>query len=239
MIRLKRMLHLRDAARHFVKEEELVGELFRSLPELESFSFIKVSEYDDNNYYDNSSVLSVNSCAAEENGFRLPGQSFPSSSCLEHIEQVVQVISKNFGYDDEVLVTRTGMYSPWIDGTMVSDPRPDLIYFSSMLSGSRLPDYFFFDNDPIYALYHAEDHGRFAPETEFRIFARPDCVYFAHMYAKYIIKGRLPSQIENFYILRDEPSEREELKKYLEFVNETKNAKTVGVLSEVCQSRHS
>lgn len=104
---------------------------------------------------------------------------------------------------------------------MTSDQK----YFAAALAGKKLHDSFFLkvsdrERAATLAIYHALDHGRFKTGTEFKLFARRGLLAKGILYARYVIKGRLPEEVENFFILDSNECEKDCLRAYIaEFVS--------------------
>ena len=243
MILFQKLRDIKTAAEKLVSSDEMVTALFGDLPELQNFSFSKIQEYDDNNYFTDVHVTGINGhpygydgyeddYAAEKSQLPKIGQ-----EDARLVELLVEMISN--GYDlsgDDYKIFREDYKDvPTKDERMKKgrDSAP-LTYLHSHLSGKKLSNTFFIKNDPKWAIYYAMDNGRFDRKTEFRIFAKQGRMWHALQYAQEVIKGRLPSEIENFYVLQNNEGDREHLKKYLEWVNGQKK-EHLEVLPEVHQ----
>lgn len=227
MIRYRKLRDLKSWSENLVSNSSLVSILFQEIPELQEFTFVKNQEYDDNNYYDNIGVTSVN-------GHLWDGDDYEEDSSLpkidrekvQWIEDVVSYISENYASGDDDLTIRREDYIS--DGLREEDAVAHK-YFLAHLSGLKLPESFFLkaiSKKPIvaaglkWAVYHSLDHGRFSPETEFKLFARHDGMYWALEYAR-AVKGRLPDDVENFFLLNAGEDDKEALQEYiLEFRSE-------------------
>lgn len=239
MIHYRRLRDLKRAMNNIVADDMLIVTLFESIPELQEFTFIRNQEYDDNNYYDDIRLTSVNGHAYEHDGYsdddeytrRQEPSNLPKISTRKTywIEDVVELVADNYDYDETERVFRREEfkredYSAAVGGTgknKASDKHKiaERRYFVAHLAGATLPDSFFLKNDLKYALYYALDHGRFKKETEFKLFARKGELHNALEYARHVIKGRLPAEVENCFMLEADEQDRSELQQYIdEFV---------------------
>jgi hypothetical protein len=238
MILFQKLHDIKVAAEKLVSSDELVVALFRDLPELQHFSFSKIQEYDDNNYFTDVHVTEINGHPYGYDGYEDEDEESQLPKINQEdarlVENLVQMISD--GYDlsgDDYRIYRED-YKDAPKRKKGRDAAP-LTYLHSYLSGKKLSNTFFITNDPKWAIYYAMDNGRFDGKTEFRIFSKKGRMWDALQYAQEVIKGRLPSEIENFYILENHEDDRENLKKYLEWVNGQETEKPVEVLPEVHQ----
>ena len=220
MIRYRKLRDLKAAMRHVVDRDDLIVELFRSMPELQCFGFTKSQEYDDNNYYDHTRLTSINGHLysngyEDEEGFPENHEVSNLPKIADHkvhwIEDLVDWIEDVYERDDEELVFKREHYETSKPRRLDREQR----YFSAYLTKKKLPDSFFVKSDPKYALYHALDHGRFKPEVEYKIFAKHGEMENALEYARHIIKGRLPEAVENFYFLDCSDEDKECFQEYL------------------------
>lgn len=243
MIRYRKLRDLKTAMTNLVCDDMLVVTLFEDIPELQEFTFIRNQEYDDNNYYDNTRLTSVNghSHPFEDDDYgdevgtveyaREPSNlpKIPENK-IRWIADAVAFVAEKYDYcEDEHTFKREDFkrenYSAADGGTgkikgLDKCKIAERTYFVAHLAGKKLPDSFFLKNDLKYALYYGLDHGRFKPETESKLFARRGELHRALDYARHVIKGRLPADVENFFILDANEDDADELKEYVgEFVN--------------------
>lgn len=233
MIQLEKLRDLKRASQGVISADETVAKLFENLPELKHFKFCKFQEYDDNNYFDNIRTTEINGHSLGYYGYDEEGEEghsdLPKIQEIHLVETVVDMIAENYDRTDETEIVREDY-----EGFQKSADSPDMTYLASYLSGSTLAKSFFIKNDPKWAVYYALDHGRFDERAEFKIFARKEEMHMAFEYAKHVIKGRLPSSVENFFILDCDEYDRVFLEQYLEFVkNVGENEDSLAVLSEV------
>jgi hypothetical protein len=223
---------------NLVVDDILVVTIFESIPELQEFTFIRNQEYDDNNYYDNTRLTSVNGHSYGYEGYEDEDTEYCESpsrepsvlpqvpeSKVSWIEDVVSLVAEKYDYgEDDITFKREDFkrenYVIHDGGTSkkkghVSKERfADRKYFIAHLAGKKLPDSFFLNINLKYALYYALDHGRFKKETEFSLFARRGEMQNALEYAR-IIKCRLPEEVENFFILDASEDDQSELQDYV------------------------
>jgi hypothetical protein len=236
MIRYRKLRDLKSTMENIVVDDILVVTLFEGIPELQEFTFIRNQEYDDNNYYDNTRVASVNGHSYGYEGYEEDAEC--SESCrdpstlpqipenkVSWVEDVVGLVADKYDYGEEDITFKREdfkreNYVIHDGGTSkkkghVSKERfAERKYFIAHLAGKKLPDSFFLKIDLKYALYYALDHGRFKSETEFRLFARRGEMENALEYAR-IIKCRLPEEVENFFILDASEDDQSKLQDYV------------------------
>jgi len=244
MIRYRKLRDLKTAMNNLVLDDMLVVTLFEDLPELQEFTFERNQEYDDNNYYDNTRVTSVNGHSYGYEGYEDGDSEYCSSpsrepsnlpsiaeSKVHWIEDVVEFVAEKYDRQEEDYTFRREDfrredYNVHDGGTskkkghITRENTAERKYFIAHLAGKKLPDSFFLKNNLKYALYHALEHGRFKKETEYGIFARRGELHNALDYARHVIKGRLPEEVENFFILDASEEDKAELQQYVEeFMN--------------------
>jgi hypothetical protein len=218
MIHFSRALDIKRAGSRLIREGELATLLFKSIPELMHFSFVKTQEYDDNNYFDSTRLTEVNGHPYSYDGYddeedEETTSDLPRIENVHMVEHVMDMIAEDRYHSDEEVVVKREDYEESEDE---EERSPEKTYLASYLSGTELPVSFFLENDPKWAVYYALDHGRFDEEAEFKILARPGEMHLALEYARHVIRGRLPHEVENFYILADEEDDRRSLKTYVE-----------------------
>ena len=237
MLNFSKFSDLRRVFENTVTKEDLIVALFEDVPELETFTFSVTNEYDDSNYSDYSRLKKINGLRIDydnnyegDEGFGddgeedmsnggLPpvGEKISDIRVISAIREIVDRVGASFGYDDSHVVTRDS-FRP---RRLSKSDKAEREYAISYLTGKELDDAFFLKNDPKWALYYADDHGRFDEEAEFKIFAKKGRMQEAYEYARRVIKGALPDAVENFFILStsSKHEDHEYLKKYLEFKN--------------------
>jgi hypothetical protein len=217
------MYDIRRTLENFVSNDDLIRAVFDDVPELQEISFSVTNEYDDNNYSDyvrltalNGWRLDYDDTYEEEQDSDLP--KIEDMNVVGNIRDLIEIVGKEFGYNEDQTIDRAYAMRHKSGPKKRSD-KAEAKYIMSHLMGKKLPENFFVRTTPKWALYHALEHGRFKPETEFKIFAREGYMLDALRYAREIVKGLLDEKIENFFILNSQPDSEdyEHLKKYLEF----------------------
>lgn len=225
MIHFEKVREIKDACRRVVNNNDLLVSLFESMPDLHHFRFMKTQEYDDNNYFDDIKVTEINGHSYGYEGYdedyegiypRLDKHEIKTSDlpkvCPIHVEHAVQEISSAYDYSDNDVEVRREDYQR-------SEPEDvvEKTYLGSYLSGSKIrPSFFFKKKRTKWATYYALDHGRFGEDDEFKIFAKKGEMYYALEYARHVIKGRLPSAVENFFVLDPDDVDDSHIKQYVE-----------------------
>lgn len=230
MIHFEKIRDIKHASERLVENHELVIALFESLPDLQHFKFVKTKEYDDNNYFDDISLVEIN---GHHFGYEGYDEEDEETSTLPKVEEthlvksVVSYISKDYDFSDrEIVILRENFKAENFKERNSAEKK----YLKSYLSGLTLPKSFFLKNDVKWAVYYALDHGRFDEEAEFRIFSRKGYMIYALEYARHVIKGRLPSSLENFFILDPDEHDSKALKKYVsEFGGRNEEARLAAV----------
>ena len=228
MIHYQKLRDLKHAMKNVARNEDLLVELFRGMPELQCFGIVKCQEYDDNNYYDSTRLTSVNGHSYGYEGYEDEDEDYCVSPSLEPsnlpkvsekkihwIEDAVCWIEDELERDEEEVFFKREDYSSGLNTRDVLLRDDERRYFAAYMAGKKLPDSFFVKIDPKYAVYHALDHGRFKPEMEFKIFAKHGEMRKAVEYARHVIKGRLPEAVENFYFLDPAEEDKQHLQEYI------------------------
>jgi hypothetical protein len=225
MLRFDKLFDIRRTLENVVSNDDLIRAVFEDIPELQEISFGVTNEYDDNNYSDYVRLTAVNGWVIDyEDEYEDGDEQTSDMPKIEDMNKVgtirdlVQMVGKEFGYNEDHKIDRAyAMRHKNVKKKKTE--KAEMKYIMSHFMGKRLPENFFVRVNPKWALYHALDHGRFKPETEFKIFAREGYMRDALRYAQEIVKGPLDEKIENFFILNSEPDSQdyENLKKYLEF----------------------
>jgi hypothetical protein len=223
MLHFNKFYDIRRILENVVSGDDLIRAVFEDAPELQEFTWSVTNEYDDNNYSDYVRLTAVNGwrldyddAYEEEQDSDLP--KIEDMNIVGTVRDLVEIVGKEFGYDEDHKIDRAYAMRHKNAKKKRSD-RAEVKYIMSHLMGKKLSENFFVRADPKWALYHALEHGRFKPETEFKIFARDGHMFDARRYAQEIVKGLLDEKIENFFILNSQPDSQdyENLKKYLEF----------------------
>lgn len=230
MLNFDKQYSVRRVLERIVTEDDLITAVFKDIPELQEFTWSKTSEYDDNNYSDYSRLNTINGYAVDYDGdYEEFGddESIEPQSNMPRIEDrnarhtirdLVDSIADGFDHREDIVISREE-YLPKVTRTVrAKADREELDYVRSYMSGKTLPDSFFLKlENPKWAIYYADDHGRFSEDMEFKIFAQEGRMHYAYLYARHIIKGPLPEKIENFYLLNNSEEDKEDLKVYLDF----------------------
>lgn len=211
MIHFKKLRDIKDASRNVVNNNDLLVSLFRNMPDLQHFRFSKTQEYDDNNYFDDIKVTEINGHSYGYEGYdedyegdyprleedEIKTSDLPKVPFTSYIEDVVHEIAKDYDFSDHEVEIRREDHEEHSEHDLT-----EKTYLGSYLSGSKIrPSFFFKKNRTKWAVYYALDHGRFGEDDEFKIFAKKGEMCHALEYARHVIKGRLPSAVENFYVL--------------------------------------
>lgn len=238
MILYQKLRDIKLAGERLVSNSQLAVALFRDIPELESFSFQKTSEYDDNNYFDSTRVTDINGHPYSYDGYEEEDEDecsskLPKIENTDPIEDLVHRISDGYDVSEREITFKREEFQEDSE----DKEKTYKTYLISYLSGGKLPMSFFSPKDPKWAVYYALDQGRLPEKTEFRVFAKRGNMHMALEYAKHVIKGRLPDNIENFYILDNHEDDQPDLARYLEFVKHGQKTteEPVAVLPEVHQ----
>lgn len=217
-MKYQRLRDLQRTMGGIVERDELAAALFAEVPELEEFTWVKSQEYDDNNYFDNIQVKSINGHPYGYDGYDDDEaddekSSLPKVEQVHLIEDLIVAISDHYDFSDDEIEFRRGDYLDVTPGEKSDYERDKKQYFLSMLSGSRLPDEFFAGKDPQLAIYHAIDHGRIGNEAE--VFAVRGNMSQVLDYAR-VVGGRVSDEVEKFFILDSHEDDKESLKQYIE-----------------------
>jgi hypothetical protein len=239
MLKFDRLIYVKNEFARFFPVDDLIASAFEGCPELVKFTFRKSSEYDDNNYSDQVELSSVNGhvvnceedydyyeegCGKKESKESLPKV---SNNIVQSLIELVYEIGKEWDYSEDITIQRKD-YLPRKKKKTKEDKNREK-YLASYLTGKPLPESFFLKNTSEHlALYYAVDHGRFSPEAEFKILAHEGRMYSALRYAKEIIKGPLPAEIENFFVLNDcaDSEDHEHLQEYISWKNSAQIVET-------------
>lgn len=246
-MRFAKMACLERVFRNIIKRDQVLKALFDDNPELESFSFTKTQEYDDNNYYTSTVISSINGHDVDSDGAYSYDEEEQEENSLPRVPQevawkIAESIDDIGGYFDEDDESIDVYREDYDDVSMPScgkikfDLKDDESkYADSFFNGTVLPDSFFIKADPRFAVWYADDHGRFSPEVETKIFAQKGRMSDAFHYALHVLKAPLPTDIENFFTLHASLSEKKAhkedfayFKRYLkwkETLEEEKSAK--------------
>lgn len=228
MLNFDKQYSIRRVLQQVVTEDDLITAVFRDIPELQEFTFSKTNEYDDNNYSDYTRLTYINGYAVDYEGDyedeeedEDPENKMPRIACPQArhtVRDLVDSINDGFDHSEEITIKREDYLPGVTRRTRAKADKEELEYVKSYMTGTTLPDkYFKYLDNTKWAIYYAQDHGRFSEDLEFEIFAKEGRMYYAYLYAKEIIKGPLPEKIENFYVLNNGDEDKNDLQRYLEF----------------------
>ncbi len=227
MLNFDKQYSIRRVLERVVTEDDLIAAVFSDIPELQEFTWSKTNEYDDNNYSDYSRLTHINGYCVDYDGDYEDDFTEPEESDMPRIEDanarhtirdLVDSICDGFDHREEITISREHYLPKVIQTVRAKADQEELDYVRSYISKTTLPDkYFLKMSNPKWAIYYADDHGRFNEDLEFKIFAQEGRMHYAYLYARHIIKGPLPEKIENFYVLNNSEEDKEDLKVYLEF----------------------
>lgn len=233
MYNFDKQYDIRHVLERFVTEEELISAVFQDIPELLEFTFSVTSEYDDNNYSTYTRVSTINGrhvdYDADYDEDEDESNEMPKIECKESREKImelVDLISEKWGFGEDHRISRDN-YVPKpqrkrpgqvFGGSISRKPESEEVeYVRAYMNGTTLPDDYFtkLDNKK-WAVYYADDHGRFSPELEFKIFAKQGEMRSALRYAQ-AIKAPLHEKVENFFVLNNSKDDKKHLQMYLDF----------------------
>lgn len=229
MLNFDKQYSIRNVLERVVTEDDLIAAVFHDIPELQEFTFSKTTEYDDNNYSDYTRLTYINGYAVDYDGdyeeedeeYDNQPNGMPKIACprARHtVRDLVDSICDGFDHSEEITVKREEYLPSPSRRTRAKVDKEELEYVKSYMTSTTLPDKYFTKlTNPKWAIYYAQDHGRFKDDLEFNIFAKEGRMYYAYLYAKEIIKGPLPEKIENFYVLNNSDEDKDDLQRYLEF----------------------
>jgi hypothetical protein len=228
MIKFDKLYDVKRALENVVSDDEMIAAVFESCPNLKSFGLSKTNEYDDNNYSDHVQLISVNGWRVDYEGNYEDAEEDETAAEVElgpkiedsvrtTLSELVSVIEESFDYGEEIVIEREN-HPPTKRKRNHPTRNADMIYATSYLSKKKLPDSFFIKNSGKWAVYYALDHGRFKRDLEFKIFAREGSMWEALQYAREVIGGRLPENIENFFILNDVDGDEDDHKFLQEYI---------------------
>ena len=106
-MKYKKMVDLKRAMGGIVKNEELVRALFEEIPDLKTFSWTKTQEYDYNNYFVSTRVVSINGHDYGYDGYEEDDEEdcgLPKVTATHMVEDVMDQISDSYDLSDGVWV---------------------------------------------------------------------------------------------------------------------------------------
>lgn len=225
------MENLRKEARHF--QSNLLHNLFKSIPNLQSISFTKSNEYDDNNYFDSLVVDQINDICIEDGGYikdqddkimrdDYEGGTADETKLIDEdlVSYVVDIVEQavhddDYDYGDHQLF-KEDFENP---KERHSSSEAFIYYYQSFISGERVKDESIFKDNPEIAVCYAYDvlKGRLSQEVEKSL---KESFFLCYLYAKYVIKNKLPRELENHFNLKSFNSLNQEEKKYFRLYKE-------------------
>lgn len=228
MLRFSKLYDIKRSLENVVGSDDLIRAVFEDAPDLQEISFSVTNEYDDNNYSDYVRLTAVNGWTLsyddeyEDDDVQTSDMPKLDEDKVGAIRDLIEIVGKDFGYNEDHKIDRAYALRHK-KRKRSSEDKAEMKYVLSYFMGKKLPENFFLRTSPKWAIYHALDHGRFKPDTEFKIFARDGYMIDALRYAQEIVKGPLDERIENFFILNSQPDSQdyENLKKYLKFKKTT------------------
>lgn len=223
-MRFAKMNCIDTVLRRVIKREPTLKALFDDNPELEVFTFSKTQEYDDNNYYNSVQLQTVNGYGVDSEGnYEYDDDDEETNhpklaeEICRYIADYISDIGEHFEDEEDIEVCREDYENEVLpaSGKVEFDPKSDEEkYVKSFLFGTTLPDSFFIKADPRFAVWYADDHGRFDPKIEKKIFAQKGRMEEAFYYALHVLKGPLPDAIENFFTLRVSMLDKSKMKEH-------------------------
>jgi len=220
---------LKEEAKYF--KSNILYNLFKSVPNLESISFTKSNEYDDNNYYDSFQVNDINGVSIEDECYIKDENGNVFSDWQED-----EIVEKDKLVDEDLIPTIMEITDEYAqasgydygDHTIYKEsfskhegvPNKAFIeYYNSRLTGKPVADESVFKGKPEIALCYAYDvlKGRLSPKIESCL---KEDFYLCYLYAVNVIKGKLPRELENHFSLKSFKSLNNREKKYFKLYKE-------------------
>ena len=194
---------------------DLFTSLFLDFPNLENIQISKTQEYNDSDYSDYFSVKSVNGIRIEDSLYDKDDESYNeivrssphlvfSNIDLGHIIRVMNIAYDHFENNYE------GNYQSLEREDFVEDEdeiakrknRTSNIafdaYYSAVKNKQKISDFSVFKDSPNWALYYCMDLDEKLPEPFLNKIFNED-VKHAYLYAKNVLKDRLPKKIEKYF----------------------------------------
>lgn len=233
MLNYNKQYDIRRVLERIVTEDDLISAVFQDIPELQEFTWSVTSEYDDNNYSTYTNLTSINGhhvdYDADYEHEDEDGEPVVSDSKLPRMSKekrskvldVVQSVGEKWGYGEDHTAIRDDFVPKARRRNHAKADPEEIEYVRSYMNSTPLSDEYFRNlEDAKWAVYYADDHGRFSPELEYEIFAKEGRMWEAFCYSQ-AIKAPLCEQVENFFLLNN----GEEDKKYLQMYLESKATK--------------
>lgn len=203
--------------------DDLLAALFADHPELQTLEFEVTNEYDDNNYSDYTRLQRVNGWQVDYDG-EYEGEDDDTSelpqASVEAVQEAMNLcdfVKEKYGYGD-VTFNRDDYDFDESQKRMKSSA--DLECAVAFLKGEKVGIEKLLEAEGGWWEHHAEAHGRFSPEDEFKVFAREGWMHSALIYAK--DHGPLSEKTVNYFILtiNADHDDYHALQEYLEWARE-------------------
>jgi hypothetical protein len=205
MLNFDKIYEIHSALKRVYTESDMIAAVFADCPELETFNFSVTSEYDDNNYSDQIQLTAINGRPvdydAEYEDEDEEGEYGPKvdSATRASLLDLVDLVGDSFGHSDDHLIKR-GIFLSKKKKSFVRG-KPEIQYAIAHVSGGKIENEWFLNNDSKYAAFYAEDHGRFSKDMEMKLFAGKNMMRCCLMYAQALRKP-LPKHLENYWMTR-------------------------------------
>lgn len=200
---------------------DLFASLFLDFPNLKNIQISKTQEYNDNDYSDYFSVKSVNGIRIEDSLYDKDDESYDeivrssphlvfSNTDLGHIIRVMNIARDHFenNYEDnyQSLEREDFVEDEIVDHGINTKKKnrssTDIIafdtYYSAAKNKQKISDFSVFKDSPNWALYYCMDLDEKLPESFLNKIFNKD-VKHAYLYAKNVLKDRLPKKIEKYF----------------------------------------
>jgi hypothetical protein len=201
--------------------DDLVSALFNDNPDLISFEVNVTNEYDDNNYSDYSRLTKINGYSVDYNGeydedYEDEEENDLPKASQESIEQAMEIpefVADKFGHGEHSFLRED--YENSRDRVI---DKSDTLCAIALLKGEKVPVDTIANSMERWILHHAEVHGRYSSEDEYRLLAREEMMGIALAYAKK--HGPLSEKTLNYFILslKSEDWGYNHLQEYLEWM---------------------
>jgi len=205
MLNFEKIYEVHCALKKVYTEADMIAAVFADCPDLETFNFSVTSEYDDNNYSDSTRITAINGRPVDyeaeydddegEGGFGPKVDSTTRAS----LRDLVELVGESFGHSDDHLIKRDVFLSKKKKSFVRG--KPEIQYAIAHVSGTKIEDEWFLNNDSKYAAFYAEEHGRFSKDMEMKLFAGKGKMCDCFMYAQ-AIRRPLPKHLENHWTTR-------------------------------------
>lgn len=193
-------------------KNNLVNILFKEIPNLRKFEFKVSNEYNDNNYYTYVGTSSVNDIPVqnyeyehvdeegvvwvEDIGFTKANEKdLLNKQQLFLLCRVVDEIGKDYGDSEHTTIERP-------TNIKISDFKIDHDWRNVYKEIINQNNKEFKGESPISSLYYAISKGQRLTESQEECFKdKYHGIQYAYYYAKYVIKGKLPKELHNYFCL--------------------------------------